>query len=250
MAKVQYGALVTALSGSIGGWTFHTNRSGNIVRTRGGTGKNSTSRQTIAHQSLQQFIQLWQQLSSANKTLWDAYAITWTREDRFGTVNTLSGINWFFTTNYYRDLLSLSILNSPPVHTLPVAVPSFVLNVNLAAISITFSPAFNPASNALLIFSTGFNTRTTTSQRSAMRLTRTISSGPYSLIDITSDWETAHAMSWPPPGANPCGGLGVQVQTINEDSGITSSGVINTSGIVLASSGIGVMIIESTFIVG
>lgn len=249
MAKVQYGAMVTALSGSVGGWTFHRNRSGNIVRTRGGTLKNSTTKQTQAHQSLQQFIQLWQQLSSANKTLWDTYANTWTKEDRFGTVKTLSGMNWFQSTNFNRNLLSLSILNSPPVHTLPVAVQTYSLVVTPAVIGLVFSPAFNPASNALMIGSTGFNTRVTTSQRSQMRLTNTAPTGPYSVINITSDWETTHNMAWPPPGTDPCGRITVQVQTINVNSGIASAGLIVSEGIDTAGVGIGSMIIELTFIV-
>lgn len=249
MAKVEYGALVTALKGSIGGWTFQSNRSGNIVRLRSGPFRAVTNKQTLAHQSLIQFLQLWQQLSSVNKTQWNIYATTWTKTDRFGTVNTLSGLNWFQSINYYRDLLSLSILNTPPVHTLPIDVQSYSLIVDATKIEIEFNPVFNPTDNALLIFSSSFSTRVTTSQRQYMRLTNVINSGPYGVIDITSEWEATHQISWPPSAAPICGRIGVQIQTINVNSGISSTALSTTSATTTGAVGIGSMIIGSTFMV-
>ncbi len=247
MAKVQYGAMITAITGSIGGFTFHANRSGNIVRARGGSLKNSTTKQTAAHQSLIKFQQLWEQLSAANKTLWNDYADLWTKTDRFGTVKTLSGLNWFQSANYYRDLLSLSILSAPPTHTLPIAVQGYNLVVGSIEIEINFSPAFNPTDNALLIFTSPLTTRVTTSQRQKMRLTKIIAAGPYGNIDITTDWEVTHGGSWPPSGPPICGNIAVQVQTINVNSGISSTALSAVDSVVSGMEGIGYWAIEFDF---
>lgn len=247
MAKVQFGAGIDAITGSIGGWTFHRNRSGNIVRLRGGALKNSTTKQTQAHQKHIKFLQLYQQLTQANKDLWDTFSLTFTKIDRFGQVKTLTGLNWFESINFYRDLLSLSILNSPPTHTLPVDVQDYNLVVGSAEIEVNFDPAFDPADNALLIFSTSFNTRVTTSQRQFMRLTKVLPAGPYGNIDITSDWETAHGIPWPPSSAPICGRIAVQVQTINKSSGISSTALSKTDAIISSQEGIGFWAIEFDF---
>jgi len=247
MALAEYGPLITAFKGSIGGVSFQTTRAGNIARLKSGTLKPSTTKQTQAHQSLLQFLQLWQQLSAANKTLWNDYADTWTKTTRFGTVKTLSGLNWFQSVNYYRNLLSLSILNAPPAHTLPVAVQGYDFVVGSTEIEVNFSPPFDPADNALLIFTTSFNTRITTSQRQFMRLTKVIPAGPYGNINITADWENTHAVPWPPSAAPICGRIAVQVQTIDKSSGISSTALSKTDAIVSGQEGIGYWIIEFDF---
>ncbi|MFQ5865598.1 MAG: hypothetical protein ACE5IW_10250 [bacterium] len=247
MAKVQYGAIIDEITGSIGGWTFHRNRSGAIVRARGGALKNSTVKQTQAHQKHIKFLQLYQQLTQANKDLWDAYSLTFTKTNRFGQVKTLTGQNWFESINYYRDLLSLSILNAPPVHTLPVDVQAYNFVVGSTEIEVNFDPAFNPVDNALLIFTTPFNTRVTTSQRQFMRLTKIIDSGPFGNIDITSDWEDTHSVPWPPSPAPICGRVAIQVQTINKSSGISSTALSKTDAVVSGQEGIGFWIIEFDF---
>ena len=152
MAKVEFGALVTALSGSIGGWTFHRNRSGNIVRSRGAALRNSTTKQTLAHQSHIKFLQLFQALTQVNKDLWNDFADTFTKTDKFGTVKTLTGQNWFESIGFNRELVGESILDSPPAHILPVAMQDFNLVVGSAEIEIIFNAAFNPADNALVIY--------------------------------------------------------------------------------------------------
>lgn len=249
MAKVQYAAPFTGITGSIGGWTFQLNKSGPIARLRSGTLKNSTTKQTAAHQDLINKLQRWQGLSQANKNLWNTFADTYTRTDRYGTVTTLTGLNWFTSINYYRLLLGLSVLNSPPAHALPTAVQNYNFAVSSSNILLNFSPAFNPADNALLIFTTPFNTRITTSQRQQMRLTKSIVSGPFGFINLTADWEITHAIPWPPSAAPICGRVAIMIQTINKNSGISSTGLIKTNGITTGQEGIGYMAIGVDFIV-
>lgn len=247
MAKVQFGAGIDALTGSIGGWTFQRNRSGNIVRTRGSAFKSSTSKQTLAHQKHIRFLQLWQALTQANKVLWNAYADTFTKTDRFGTVKTLTGQNWFESTNFNRELVSLSVLNAPPAHVLPVDVQDYNLVVGSSDIEIVFNPDFNPADNALVIFATSFNTRVSTSQRRYQRFVKVIDTGPFATIDITADWATAFGVPWPPSGPPICGSIATEVFTVNKSSGIASTGLIKVDNIVSGQEGISFWAIEFDF---
>lgn len=249
MAKVQFGAIIDTITGSVGGWTFHRNRSGNIVRSRGAALRNSTAKQTLAHQTHIKFLQLFQALTQANKDLWNVFADTFTKTDKFGQIKTLSGQNWFESINFNRELVGLSILNAPPVRTLPVAVQDYNFTIGSSKIRIRFAPPFDPVNNALVIFTTPFNTRITTSQRQFQRLTKVITSGPFDNIDITLDWENTHEVPWPPSIPPLCGRVAVEVRTINKSSGIASTALSKTDEFVTGQEGIGFMAIGVDFIV-
>ena len=247
MGKVQFGAGIDAITGSIGGWTFHRNRSGNIVRSRGAALRNSTTKQTEAHQKHIKLLQLFQALTQANKDLWNVFANTFTKTDKFDQVKTLSGQNWFESINFNRELVGLSILNAPPVHTLPVAVQDYNLVIGSTEIEVNFDPAFDPADTALIIFTTSFNTRITTSQRQFQRLTKVIPSGPFGNIDLTADWENTHGVPWLPSVPPICGRIAVEVRTLNKNSGIASTALSKTDEVVTGQEGIGFWAIEVDF---
>lgn len=241
--------MITDITGSIGGLTFQSNRSGKIVRLRGGPRRVSTSKQTLAHQTHIKFLQLFQQLSLTNKTDWDDFASLNTKINRFGTVKTLTGQNWFESINQNRDKFGLSVLTSPPTHVLPVAVQDYTLTVNQTKIEIVFSPAFNPTDNGIMILTTYPFTRITNSFRTALRLTKLIPSPPYTTINITADWKSTHSLPYPPSSNVNCYTIGVMVQTINKNSGIASTGLIKVDDTFLSAFGIGTMTIGTTFIV-
>lgn len=247
MGKVQFGAAIDTITGSVGGWTFHRNRSGNIVRARGAALRNSTTKQTQAHQIHIKFLQLWQQLTQVNKDLWDTFADTFTKTDKFGEVKTLSGQNWFESINFNLELAGLAILNAPPAHSLPVAVQDYNFVIGSTEIEVNFDPVFNPADTALIIFTTSFNTRVTTSQRQFQRLTKIIPAGPFGNIDLTSDWEDTHGVPWPPSPAPICGRIAVEVRTLDTNSGIASTALSKTDAVVTEQEGIGFWAIEIDF---
>lgn len=250
MARVQYGALVTGLSGSIGGITFQNNASGSIARLKSGTPKNPTVNQSIAQQNITKYISLWQQLTLAEKTAWNNYAVLWTKTDEFGNVKTLTGLNWFQSVNYNLELVGSAITNTPPVHTLPTGVPSYTLTLSATSAIITFSPAFNPTNQALIIRATPPLSRSSTSTRQDMRLIKVLTAGPYSTIDITADWEAYFGLIWADIQAPFCYTIAVSIQTIEKTSGIASSGVLAISQNSLNNIGVGYMIVGSTNIVG
>lgn len=239
MARVQFGAIVTEITGSIGGFTFQKNRSGNIIRLRGNPSRASSPKQTVAHQNHIRFLQLWQTLSTAEKVAFNDFADTFPKTTKFGTVKILNGQNWFESINFNRELFGLSVLTSPPAHDLPVAVPAFNFVVGTSEIEVVFAVPFNPADNGLIIETTSLSTRSTTSFRRVSRLTTVLDSGPFTTIDLTSDWVATHSVPWPPGSGEICGSLGVVVRTVNKNSGIASEGSFEIDGVITGEEGIG-----------
>lgn len=249
MAIIQYGAGIDALCGSIGGWSFQKNRSGEIVRARGLTFKSPTLKQSISREQLVKYLQLYQAISRADKILWNTYADTWDKDNIYGDTKTLTGQNWFQSINYNRELMGLGVLAAPPAHVLPDAVDPYEVILSNTKIKIKFDPAFNPANNSLFIRTTLPISLTTTSFRQFTRITKVIGAGPYAEIDLTADWESTHELSWPPSANYYCVVIGVVVQTCERDSGIASPGVFESESWVKKLLGIGWMIIGSTNII-
>lgn len=239
MARVQFGAIVTEITGSIGGFTFQKNRSGNIIRLRGNPSRASSPKQTVAHQNHIRFLQLWQTLSASEKTAYNDFADTFPKTTKFGTVKTLNGQNWFESINFNRELFALPVLTSPPVHELPVALPAFDFIVGTSEIEIVFAAPFDPADNGLIIETTSLETRSTTSFRQRSRTTKVVVSGPFTTIDLTSDWVATHKMPWPPGSGEICGSLGIMVRTVNKNSGIASEGTLKSDGVITGQEGVG-----------
>lgn len=250
MAIVEFAAPITSIKGSIGGWTFQANNSGNIIRLKGTRAKSITAKQTLAQQNFFEFVQKWQTLTFAEKLLWDAYGVANTKENKFGITKTLTGMNWYQSINSNLQLMGEPLVTSPPAHILPPAVAAYNLTFDATKIEITFGAPFSPANSQLLIWATYPTTQTTNLKRQALKQIVVLDSAPYTTIDITSAWETAVGMSYPPPGTTPCYSIASLVQTIEKTSGIASPGLADVTNTNLGAGGIGVMIIGSTFIVG
>ncbi len=250
MARVQFGAGIDAIKGSIGGWTFHKNRSGNIIRLRGQASKESTTKQTAAHELHQKFLQQFQKLGLPSKQLWDTFALTFPKDNKFGEEKILTGQNWFESVNQNRELVQESILEIPPDHLIPVGVPATTLTIDETAIKLDVATGTDLTDIAFIIRTTFPQTRTTTSVRSALRLTKIITTATSGIIDLTTDWETTHGLQYPPSTTAACFTIAVMIQTLQIESGITSPGLILVDDLRIPVQGIGVMIIDSTFEVG
>ena len=249
MARVQFAAPITTIKGSIGGWTFHKNRSGNIIRLRGQASKEATPKQTAAQELHQKFLQQFQKLSLTSKEAWDAFSLTFTKENKFGEVKTLTGQNWFESVNQNRELVQESILQIPPDHLIPVGVPATILTIDETAIKLDVATGTDLTDIAFIIRTTFPHTRTTTSVRSALRLTKIITTATPGIIDLTTDWETTHNLQYPPSAGAACFTITTMIQTLQKESGITSPGLILFDDLRIPLQGIGAMQIGTTFVV-
>ena len=74
-------------------------------------------------------------------------------------------------------------------------------------------------------------------------------SPPFGTVDLTSDWEAAHNLSWPAGGTADCYNIGVRLQPVNDVTGITGPAITNIRGLDFSTAGIGFMEIGVDFIV-
>jgi len=249
MARIQYGSGVIDIKGSIGGCTFQHNRSGSIVRARPKGQRISTEGQQKSHLDQNNYLREWQLLDLPLKQEWNDYADVWEREDLFGNLRRLTGLNWFSSINRNRVSCGLSIVTTPPMHILPESVPSYCLCITEADITINFSEPFNPLDTSLFVRSTAPFKRVSQSIASDLRLNTIFSSPPWLSVTLTSGWIKAHGIPWPPAVAPHDFYIGVMVQTVHKKSGIASVGLMQINEVTGTDVGIGDMIIQCSFVV-
>jgi hypothetical protein len=229
MARIVY--TIGEIFGSIGGLTFQRNRSGKIVRSRPTVGKKSTTKQQISHSKHQNFLSLWQSLTTSQKDEWNLYALTFQKTNKFGENKTLTGQNWFESVNYWRQKLSLPLHTSPPPHTIPPGPPTFKLKISDNDIEVIITTSFNFDENALIIWVTKPTLKITNSINQIRKLAKIATSAPLNIIDITNEFVEATGLQWKPYEIFPNTNIFVCLESVNKASGITSSMVckkINT----------------------
>jgi hypothetical protein len=249
MAIIQYGAMVTAIRGSIGGWTFQKNPAGNIIRLRPRQKKYPTEKQSIARNNHVKYLQAFLDLPIAKKELWRDFAELHTKDNIFGQNKTLTGQNWFEAINYNLHLIGQAEVQDPPTYELPVSVPNYSVNLSRTKIEIIFDPPVNPPDTSIIVRTTFPVSVITKSLQQYNRITLVQDSGPYSTIDITAAYEDTHKIPYPPSSDSYCYIISAIVQTVNKNSGIASAGLIKSKSVVRPAGGIGFWIIGETFIV-
>jgi len=250
MAIVEFAAPVTALTGSVGGWTFQRNRSGNIVRIKPRSTVNPTARQTTVQSKFISLIQAFQALTSGQKLQWEAFAAANTKENRFGVQKELSGQNWFSSVNFARESLGLAILLVPPANLLPEQITAFTLTVDLTKIEISALVPNTPTDTGILIFTTTANTLLTTAQRSDFRATEIVTGGPFGTIDLTASWESTHKLDWPVGSDLDCLSVGVAIVPVRASTGITGTRIVQINTGTVVALGVGSAVIGTSNVVG
>lgn len=249
MARVQYGSLITDIQGSIGGFTFQKNRSGNIIRLRPSGNKKKSINQNLQQTSFFNSLKNWQNLTFANKQLWNDYALIWTKTNAFGQTKTLTGQNWYMSINQNFQQISKPTVSVPPAHILPTAPGNFIFMFNSTKLKIKFIPEFNPSNESLFIWATSPISKTSTSLQKDFRLIKVKKNGPFNEINIKNSWKNYFNIPYPPASSLDCFNIAIMIQTVHKISGLTSPGFIQNNTINQPNYGIGFMQVGTTFII-
>ena len=98
--KVKFGALVSAMTGTVGGQTIQRSQHGTILRTKPIPRKSRSSAQSYNRTNFAVVSQAWRDLTQANRDSWDAVAVNWSAFDSFGDPITLSGYEVFVRASF------------------------------------------------------------------------------------------------------------------------------------------------------
>ncbi len=196
MARVTYGDLVTEFAGSIGGVTFLRNASGPIAKLRTNPIVNPSLDQSVYQTNLAKLVAYWPTLSQANKDLWDALALDYDHTTPWGDIKTLSGYQWFLSTNLKRAIWGHNPRLSPAVWYAPPPPNKFTIEVSSTYIRAVWSPAYDPLHDLMAYCTLPLRQSSIKLRRSLFHIKNYPAPPSLSNLDLTSEIETLLNVTW------------------------------------------------------
>jgi len=127
MALIKTGAIVTQISGKVGGQTFGKGQSGAYIKNTGSYINKRSGIRDERKAVLTSVTGLWRQLSDAQKNSWIALAPSFPYTNRVGDVSYYSGFNLFTKFNYNLQLDGQSPIPTAP--TVSTVTPPTLVSV-------------------------------------------------------------------------------------------------------------------------
>ena len=150
MARVAYGTLVTAFTGSIGSLTFHNNRSGSVCSIKSNPTINPSEKQTANRKIFHYVVSQWSLVEAERRVIWEALAAGEAFLNKWGNPSNLSAFQLFVTFNINRQILGLPInMDAPTLKPAYITTPA-VITTNPDELSFTWPG--DPTGDDLSIF--------------------------------------------------------------------------------------------------
>lgn len=144
MARVQYGSLVTKISGSVGGSTFQSNAYGFTVKNKPNMVKPNSVKQGLSKIILSKAVKGWSSITQVQRDTWDTFAATFPQFAKHNPSAQLSGFAAFVkyhTTMFLGQGVGIALEPSPVV-VMP-ALDTAVLTLTNAAGVLTFTATWS-----------------------------------------------------------------------------------------------------------
>lgn len=147
MALIKLGALVSNISGSIGGTTFARNRGGAYIRNRTIPLNPQTPRQVAVRQIFGSLSNLWSTtVSAVQRTAWELYASNVPLTNSLGEDRNVSGINMYSRGNaLLLDTGGTRADDGPTIFTKgPSFTPTITLDAAADTLTVTDLGGYDP----------------------------------------------------------------------------------------------------------
>lgn len=227
MARIIYGSIITDIAGSIGGITYQKNGSGTIARLKPRKTKTNTQKQRDQQPRLKEVQREWNELSLANKILWNDFASLNNKIGLDGAEKVLTGYQWFLTINQNRLLFEDSILSVPPIYEIINPISGVSLIWSQTNVNVVFDGSF-PADTYNLLYYASFIINSASkfdfNKTRLVRLKKLASTANTTIIQTLDPtwWIPYYKTEFPPNLGNKDFYLTSYIKFIGKDSGIAS----------------------------
>lgn len=136
MVKIKLGAIITGMSGKLGGHAIGKNGGQHVLKTKSVANKNPTASQSQKRLQTASLMQLWSTLSDSQRNEWYSQLQFYKYFDQFGDVNSQTSFSLFQKLNQGRLNCGLSALSIPAAVTKPSLPQSINITATTTAITV------------------------------------------------------------------------------------------------------------------
>jgi hypothetical protein len=189
--KMQFGAIVVAGSGKIGGQVASRNRGGAYLRTKVTPVNPQSTAQLGARQRLTGRSQAWRGLTQAQRDAWNAAVSAYARTDIFGSLRNPSGFNLYQRINNNLLTVNQAALTTPAqvAAVATVGIVSLTAVVTGGVVTLTLSGTV-PAGTSVKVFATAPQSQGVNFVKSEYRLISTLAAAAPAAVVLTTAYAT------------------------------------------------------------
>lgn len=189
--KMQFGSIVVAGSGKIGGHVASRNRGGAYLRTKVTPVNPQSTAQLNVRARLTGRSQAWKGLTQAQRDAWNAAVSLYARTDIFGALKNPSGFNLYQRINNNLLTVGAAAIVSPaqPGAVATVNIVSLTAVVAGGVVTMTLSGAV-PAGTAVKVFATSPQSQGISFVKSEYRLISTLPAATATPVVLTVPYAT------------------------------------------------------------
>jgi hypothetical protein len=159
MARITTSALIADISGKLNGSVFQRTQSGLIIRNQGGKINSNTARSNYHRSGLSSIQYEWQQLTPAERTLWQTYAIFLDKKQKKNPTKNINGHQLFININslrydlsQYVNLFSPWLLSTPLLIPIPQPINALSVERNGVALYVNLDRAVDQTQEVVICF--------------------------------------------------------------------------------------------------
>lgn len=196
MARVTYGESITEYAGSIGGVTFLKNASGPIAKLRSNPPVNPSPDQSTHQTRMAMLVALWPTLSQGEKDSWNTIAAAHDKTTPWGETKTLSGYQWFLSTNLIRLKITATTQKTAPAWIALSPPDQFTIETSSTYIRAAWSPAFDTIFSLLAYVSLPLRQSSIKLRRSLFYIKQYYHPPALDNWDLTEEIRTLFNVTW------------------------------------------------------
>lgn len=220
MARIQFGSIVTGISGKLGGHIFGNSVNGPTIRNLaaskklwGYIGGGSHRGAQTAQVNVSLISQTWKDLTDAERSAWTSYAVQYYTTHSLYGAHSLTGYSCFSKLNHNILLVGGTIITIP-VPKVTLSDPGIVgiQTLTTGSFLVAFSGSLTP-DEYWLVSATGTNSVTLVAQKKGFKIIKSFSSSQATPLPIIAEYTDIK-------GAPLIGGwITVKVEIINRVTG-------------------------------
>lgn len=220
---IKQGQFVSCVKGKIGGHQISKNRSGLVLQTKSNRVRIKDKLPYGIRITIQRLYNEWIKLNNIIQSDWNRAAKLNKAFNTCGVAYNLSGQNLYIQLNLNRSLILKPSITLPPLRLpfFPITVTITTLDQSIPKFEINWQQ--NPVDNdySTLIYTTIPISVGKNKNYKSFKLQSIIAGFAPGLINITTEYQTAHGFTWT-KGMN----ISLKYLQIHEPSGYTNQGII------------------------
>lgn len=198
MARIIYGALVTAIHGSIGGTTFQKNAHGHTVKNKPNMVLPDSVNQNITKSAVVKCTQKWSDLTDGQRLAWETYATAYPQYAKYNPSARLSGFNVFLLRNLSCYIINGYTLDEPDIIPTTDSILAPTLVSTAGSIILTYNASPSPLYIDCFIWSSPGRSGDRYISRNSMKIVYT-TAFPAGDVDLYTNYMLVFG-SYPQPG--------------------------------------------------